>query len=119
MPHSRRGLWAGKLRAGMMRRERKGSRTLGQPQESEMELWAARLLLSTHTERRLWLISDEQIRNDEFLMTRSHLINPTRCLSGLLTGCFVAPRSQIAADMLPPRASHPAKIPRNPRASYL
>ena len=35
-----------------------------------------------------------------------------RCLSGLLPGCFVAPRSQIAADMLPRRVSHPGKIPR-------
>ena len=41
------------------------------------------------------------------------------CLSGLLARCFVAPRSQIAADMLPRRASHRAKISRNPHAAYL
>jgi hypothetical protein len=49
-------------------------------------------------------------------LLRSHLIKPVRWLSYLLTGCFVAPRSQIAADMFPRRASHRAKILRNPLA---
>ena len=44
---------------------------------------------------------------------------PKQRLAGLLAGCFVAPQSQIHADMLLRRASPPAKIPRNPLADYL
>ena len=40
-------------------------------------------------------------------------------LAVLLTGCFFAPQSQITSDMLRRRASHPAKIPRDPQPAHL
>src|SRR5262249_9688604 len=48
---------------------------------------------------------------------RSHLINSQRRCASLLAPGFVARRSQIAADMLPPHASPTAKILRGPSLS--